>query len=135
MCYGRGHSRISLLLTRERDDRRHRARSADARSRDFPVEGIVAAGEHDIGGGNRELLLGTVGSGGMDVQLVRPNPSKSYDALQLATTSTYVVMLARETNFGGGSAARDVLLFDSDGSLLMSIPKATWEPHRNGHRD
>jgi len=82
------------------------------------LDEIVIAGEHDVGGGNRELLIGTVGAGGLDVHLIRPNPSKSYDALQLATTSTYVVMLARETNFGGGSAARDVLLYDSDGSLL-----------------
>jgi hypothetical protein len=79
---------------------------------DVSGEDLLLAGEHDAGDGAQEMILGASVIGGMDVELVRPNPLKSYDALQLASAGNNIVMLARETNVGGSSPRRIVLLFD-----------------------
>jgi hypothetical protein len=76
---------------------------------------LLFGGEHDAGGGAQELLIGSIGeSFGLDVDLVRPSPTKSYEALQLGSVVGYVVMLGKETNVGGGSPKRIVLLFDEN---------------------
>ena len=79
---------------------------------------LLVAGEHDAGSGAAELLLGLGGAfGALDVELVRPNPAKSYDALQVAPSGSNIVMLGRETNIGGTFPKRIVLLFDENGAL------------------
>jgi hypothetical protein len=76
--------------------------------------GLFLAGEHDAGSGEQELILGSADFGGVDADFVRPNSNQSYDALQLAAVNNHVVMLARQTNVGGGSPARTLLLFDEN---------------------
>jgi len=80
---------------------------------------LIIGGEHDAGGAATELIIGTVDdAGGLDIGLVRPDVTKSYDALQLAPAGYYSVMLAKQSNISGGSPARVVLLFDQNRSLL-----------------
>ena len=76
---------------------------------------LLIAGEHDAGGGAAELLLGSAGEfGGVDVDLVRPDASKSYDALGLALTGQFIVMHAKQSNVGGSGPSRTVVLFDDN---------------------
>ena len=76
---------------------------------------LLLAGEHDAGGGAAELLLGSAGEfGGVDVDAVRPETSKTYEALGLALAGNYIVMLAKQSNLGGSSPARVVVLFDQN---------------------
>jgi hypothetical protein len=78
-------------------------------------DGLLIAGEHDAGGGAAELILGSAGEfGGLDVDLVRPDATKSYDALVLAPTGAFLVLLGKQSNVGGSSPARVVVLFDQN---------------------
>lgn len=103
----------------------HEAPVARFDSRDFLPDGcrvplmekagerVAVAGEHAFGTA-QELILGTVGSSDVDVELVRPNATKSYAALQVAWSGDHILMLGKETNIGGGSPRRIVLLFDEN---------------------
>jgi Secretion system C-terminal sorting domain len=76
---------------------------------------LLIGGEHDAGGGAAELLLGSAGeSGGVDVDVLRPEANKTYDALGLAITGSYILMLGKQSNVGGSSPARVVVLFDGN---------------------
>jgi hypothetical protein len=79
------------------------------------ASGVLFAGEHDAGGGAAELILGTAGDfGGVDLDLLRTDATKSYDAIQLSKTGNYILLLGKQSNVNGTSPARVVLLLDQN---------------------
>jgi hypothetical protein len=81
--------------------------------------GFLVGGEHDAGGGAQELILGTGDEfSSLDVDLFRPDGTKSYDALQVVSAGMNILMQAKQSNLGGSFPARVVLLFNENRVLL-----------------